>query len=259
MVSSRLPVRIDHAHPACVGDIRHIRRAATHGDGNLPESPLTAVVLAVFDVGAGPAQQSDGGGMARLQDPLLGADLQPRPSAREVHSGDGCEDLVLPERRGLARCASDRVRVPDQSPQRRQAAETLPGDDDVAAANADRVLLGPRGSKLVPERVGRLAIVADETAFPAAARWLRLAPPSVPVGLERHRGAVPSLTEMSSSMAVKPVTSMWTPVWASRSAVSRSESSRSAVAPDSGPSVGSTITRAPFWLELTSSASAAFS
>ena len=40
---------------------------------------------------------------------------------------------------------------------------------------------GPRGSRLVPEGLRRLIVVADETALPATARWLALTPPEVPV------------------------------------------------------------------------------
>ena len=40
---------------------------------------------------------------------------------------------------------------------------------------------GPRGSRLVPSGVGRLIVVADETALPATRRWLRLLPGGVPV------------------------------------------------------------------------------
>lgn len=42
-------------------------------------------------------------------------------------------------------------------------------------------IAGPRGSRLVPEGIERLLVVADETALPATGRWLELLPPSVPV------------------------------------------------------------------------------
>jgi len=64
----------------------------------------------------------------------------------------------------------------------------LHGDDGPASAWAARAepgeqlaIAGPRGSRLVPPEMERLVIVADETALPATARWLRLAPSSVPV------------------------------------------------------------------------------
>jgi len=40
---------------------------------------------------------------------------------------------------------------------------------------------GPRGSRLIPEGVERLLVVADETALPATGRWLELLPADVPV------------------------------------------------------------------------------
>ncbi|MEO6114927.1 MAG: siderophore-interacting protein [Pseudolysinimonas sp.] len=40
---------------------------------------------------------------------------------------------------------------------------------------------GPRGSRLVPEGVERLLVIADETALPATGRWLDLLPAEVPV------------------------------------------------------------------------------
>jgi len=42
-------------------------------------------------------------------------------------------------------------------------------------------IAGPRGSRLVPEGVERLLVVADETALPATGRWLELLPAEVPV------------------------------------------------------------------------------
>ncbi len=42
-------------------------------------------------------------------------------------------------------------------------------------------IAGPRGSRLVPDGVERLLVVADETALPATGRWLDLLPAEVPV------------------------------------------------------------------------------
>ena len=53
-------------------------------------------------------------------------------------------------------------------------AELANVDDDLAIA-------GPRGSRLVPDGVERLIVVADETALPATSRWLDLLPAGVPV------------------------------------------------------------------------------
>jgi len=53
-------------------------------------------------------------------------------------------------------------------------AELAKIDDELGVA-------GPRGSRLVPEGVERLVVVADETALPATGRWLELLPAEVPV------------------------------------------------------------------------------
>jgi NADPH-dependent ferric siderophore reductase len=47
-------------------------------------------------------------------------------------------------------------------------------------------IAGPRGSRLVPDGIERLLVVADETALPATARWLELLPPGVPVTALLH-------------------------------------------------------------------------
>jgi NADPH-dependent ferric siderophore reductase len=61
----------------------------------------------------------------------------------------------------------------DEGPASRWAARAAGGDPLVVA--------GPRGSRLVPDGLTDLVLVVDETAFPAASRWLRLAPADVPV------------------------------------------------------------------------------
>jgi len=52
-----------------------------------------------------------------------------------------------------------------------------------AAVGDPLIVAGPKTSKLVPEGLTSLVLVVDETAFPAAARWLRLTPADVPVTL----------------------------------------------------------------------------
>jgi NADPH-dependent ferric siderophore reductase len=42
---------------------------------------------------------------------------------------------------------------------------------------------GPRGSRLIPADPGRVVLVVDESAFPAAARWIALTPAGIPVEL----------------------------------------------------------------------------
>lgn len=61
----------------------------------------------------------------------------------------------------------------DEGPASAWAARATPGD--VVAIG------GPRGSQLAPEGIGRMIVVADETALPAASRWLTAVDPSVPV------------------------------------------------------------------------------
>jgi NADPH-dependent ferric siderophore reductase len=53
------------------------------------------------------------------------------------------------------------------------------------AAAGDRLAVaGPKSSRLVPDGLtGLVLVVVDQTAFPAASRWLRLTPPDVPVTL----------------------------------------------------------------------------
>jgi len=61
----------------------------------------------------------------------------------------------------------------DEGPASAWAAHATPGDELVVA--------GPRGSQLAPTGVSRIVLVVDETAFPAAARWLIAAGDDVPV------------------------------------------------------------------------------
>ncbi len=64
----------------------------------------------------------------------------------------------------------------------------LHGDDGPASAWAARTVpgmplavAGPRGSHLPPTGIDRAVVVADETALPAASRWLDALAPAVPV------------------------------------------------------------------------------
>lgn len=64
----------------------------------------------------------------------------------------------------------------------------LHGDEGPASAWAARAeaggelgIGGPRGSRLVPDGLGRLLVIADETALPATKRWLDLIAPAVAV------------------------------------------------------------------------------
>jgi NADPH-dependent ferric siderophore reductase len=64
----------------------------------------------------------------------------------------------------------------------------LHGDEGPASAWASRATVGsslavggPRRSRLAPTDLGRLLVIADETALPATRRWLGAVPSSVPV------------------------------------------------------------------------------
>jgi NADPH-dependent ferric siderophore reductase len=59
-----------------------------------------------------------------------------------------------------------------------------------AAAVGDPLTVGgPRGSRLLPDGMSRLVIVADGSALPAASRWIRMAPAAVPIDvLQRTDG-----------------------------------------------------------------------
>jgi NADPH-dependent ferric siderophore reductase len=52
---------------------------------------------------------------------------------------------------------------------------------ELAKVGDELGIAGPRGSRLVPEGIERLLVVADETALPATGRWLQLLPAEVPV------------------------------------------------------------------------------
>lgn len=74
---------------------------------------------------------------------------------------------------GVAELDVDWVLHGDEGPASAWAARAQEGDE--------LVLAGPRGSLGVPEGLGRLTLVADETGLPAAARWVDAVGPHVPV------------------------------------------------------------------------------
>jgi NADPH-dependent ferric siderophore reductase len=94
---------------------------------------------------------------------------------------------------GLRRGAEGVVISRDYTPRAHRPGEldidiVLHGLDGPASAWAefaevgdDLGIAGPRGSRLVPEGIERLIVVADETALPATGRWLELLPADVPV------------------------------------------------------------------------------
>lgn len=79
---------------------------------------------------------------------------------RDFRAGDGELDL-------------DFVVHGDEGPASAWAGRATPGDRLAVA--------GPKSSRLVPDGLTGLVLVVDETAFPAASRWLRLTPSDVPV------------------------------------------------------------------------------
>ena len=52
---------------------------------------------------------------------------------------------------------------------------------ELATVGDELGIAGPRGSRLVPEGIERLIVIADETALPATSRWLDLLPAGVPI------------------------------------------------------------------------------
>lgn len=74
---------------------------------------------------------------------------------------------------GVAEIDVDWVLHGDEGPASAWAARAAEGDEVVLA--------GPRGSVGVPEGIGRLTLVGDETGLPALARWVAAVGPGLPV------------------------------------------------------------------------------
>lgn len=89
---------------------------------------------------------------------VISRDYTPRAFRPAAHGGELDLDIVTHGVEGPASAWAELANV----------------DDDLAIA-------GPRGSRLVPEGIERLIVVADETALPATSRWLDLLPAAVPV------------------------------------------------------------------------------
>ena len=139
-----------------------------------------------------------------LPDPVTGEPVTPAPGPAPLTigsaRGSGAPGSVVPGAGGAPRPAPAVVSR-DYTPLAYRPADgvgrpeldvdfVVHGDEGPASAWAgkagpgDRLAIaGPRGSRLVPEGIDELLLVVDETAFPAASRWLRLAPPQVPVTL----------------------------------------------------------------------------
>lgn len=101
--------------------------------------------------------------------PVMTPEGPRRPEGIEVISRDYTPFAFRPETRELD---IDFVLHGDSGPASTWAAKAVEGDELAVA--------GPRGSHLPPEDVGNAVIVADETAFPAAKRWLDTLGKNVP-------------------------------------------------------------------------------
>ena len=118
---------------------------------------------------------------AFFPDPASGVLVAPPTTAGGAASGEGGSPLArdfTPRSFGLGPDGAPRLRIdfalhPDAGPASAWAAKAQPGDALVVA--------GPRGSKLLPEGISRLLLIADESALPAVARWLERVPDGVPV------------------------------------------------------------------------------
>ncbi len=99
--------------------------------------------------------------------------------------GPGEDGLVRPDRASISRdftplprAGTDGIDVdffvhPDPGPASAWAEAARPGDR--------LVLVGPRGSKHAPQGIDGLVLICDETALPAASRWVRDVPAGIPI------------------------------------------------------------------------------
>lgn len=105
-----------------------------------------------------PALAADGG----LQRPTGVVSISRDYTVRATRTVDGVAELDV-----------DWVLHGDEGPASAWAARAAEGDEVVLA--------GPRGSAGVPEGIGRLTLVGDETGLPALARWVAAVAPGLPV------------------------------------------------------------------------------
>ncbi|MGF0114932.1 siderophore-interacting protein [Promicromonospora sp. Marseille-Q5078] len=105
-----------------------------------------------------PALAADGG----LQRPTGVVSISRDYTVRATRTVDGVAELDV-----------DWVLHGDEGPASAWAARAAEGDEVVLA--------GPRGSAGVPEGIGRLTLVGDETGLPALARWVAAVGPGLPV------------------------------------------------------------------------------
>ncbi len=108
-----------------------------------------------------------------LTTPIVTDDGVRRPETGRVIARDYTPHAFRPDAAQGAELDIDVVLHGDDGPASAWAAHARPGD--VLA------IAGPRGSLLPPSGARAVVIVADETALPAAARWLEAFDPDVPV------------------------------------------------------------------------------
>jgi NADPH-dependent ferric siderophore reductase len=112
-------------------------------------------------------------------DPVSGDLLLPAVDAQGLRRPDSAGTIIsrdytpLEFRPEVGELDLDLVIHGDSGPASAWASRAVPGDE--------LGIGGPRGSRLVPSGIGRLLIVADETALPATRRWLGLLPDGVPI------------------------------------------------------------------------------
>lgn len=143
---------VEGADPAAASSLAALRAPGPedHVKVFLPD-PATGVLHA-------PTIAPDGG----LQRPTGVVSISRDYTVRAARAVDGAAEIDV-----------DWVLHGDEGPASAWAARAQEGDE--------LVLVGPRGSVGVPEGVGRLTLVVDETGLPAAARWVEAVGADVPV------------------------------------------------------------------------------
>jgi NADPH-dependent ferric siderophore reductase len=143
---------VDGADPAAPSSLAALRAPGPedHVKVFFPD-PATGVLHA-------PTTAPDGG----LQRPTGVVSISRDYTVRALRTVDGVAEIDV-----------DWVLHGDEGPASAWAARAQEGDE--------LVLAGPRGTVGVPDGVGRLTLVVDETGLPAAARWVEAVGADVPV------------------------------------------------------------------------------
>ncbi|ACQ81573.1 Siderophore-interacting protein [Beutenbergia cavernae DSM 12333] len=178
--TARHPLAVRRVHVHAVRDLTPTVRRVTFRDGSPDLPPLATMVadgpedhVKVFfpDPVTGelhaPSITADGG----LQRAVGGVSISRDYTVRSLRPGDEVGDDGV-ETPGYV-LDVDVLLHGDEGPASAWAARASAGDELAIA--------GPRGSVLAPDGIARLVVVADETALPAAARWVAAVGPDVPV------------------------------------------------------------------------------